>query len=313
MLFRSGSSATSSIYGNRNVISGLASGMDTEAMIENSISGYKKKIAGLQKQQVKTEWKQDAYRSIISKMVGLTQKYTSYTSATNLFSNSFFNRAVVTQAIGKYADKVGATGKSASDVAITSIKSVASAARYSHGIEGLVNQASATEAINWSDPVKESTVAGSISMVYGNNNLTLHFGEDDIFESQQDFVDAVNQQLSEQTIKSSGGASKASEFLEAKVNADGRMVIEQKAGKDNKFYVSGASENLEKVMGGAIGEENAGRGAVVFALGDKSMTKDVDIMDHLKERSMTFTFNGTSKTISLGDTAKRDKIGRAHV
>ncbi len=303
-----GSSATSSIYGNRNVISGLASGMDTEAMIENSISGYKKKIAGLQKQQVKTEWKQDAYRSIISKMVGLTQKYTSYTSATNLFSNTFFNRAVVTQAIGKYADKVGATGKSSSDVAITSIKSVASAARYSHGIEGLVNQASATEAINWSDPVKESTVAGSISMVYGNNNLTLHFGEDDIFESQQDFVDSINQQLSEQTIKSSGGASKASEFLEAKVNADGRMVIEQKAGKDNKFYVSGASENLEKVMGGAIGEENAGR-AVVFVLGNKGMTKDVDIMDHLKERSMTFTFNGTSKTISLGDTAKRNEKG----
>ena len=137
-----GSSSTSSIYGNRNVISGLASGMDTEAMIENSIAGYKNKILSLQKQQVKTEWKQDAYRSIISKMVGLTQKYTSYTSATNLFSNSFFNRAVTTVANGKYASKVSATGKSASDIAITSIKSVASAARYAHGIEDLVNQAS---------------------------------------------------------------------------------------------------------------------------------------------------------------------------
>ena len=30
-------SSTSSLYGNRNVISGLASGMDTEAMIENSV------------------------------------------------------------------------------------------------------------------------------------------------------------------------------------------------------------------------------------------------------------------------------------
>ncbi|NBK79395.1 hypothetical protein D5272_12565 [bacterium D16-76] len=304
-----GSSSTSSIYGNRNVISGLASGMDTEAMIENSIAGYKNKILSLQKQQVKTEWKQDAYRSIISKMVGLTQKYTSYTSATNLFSNSFFNRAVTTVANGKYASKVSATGKSASDIAITSIKSVASAARYAHGIEDLVSQASAAEKINWDDPVKESTVAGSINLVYGSNNLNLRFGEDDIFESTQELADSINKQLAEQTIKSSSGASKASEFLEAKVNADGRLVLEQKAGKDNKFYVSSASENLEKVMGGAIGEENAGRNVVIFGVSDKSMTKDVDILDHLQDRTMSFTLNGKTKTIQLGDTTPRDEDG----
>lgn len=304
-----GSSSTSSIYGNRNVISGLASGMDTEAMIENSISGYKTKIQNLQKSQIKTEWKQDAYRSIISKMVGLNQKYTSYTSATNLFSNSFFNRAVVTQANGKYADKVAATGRSSSDIAITSIKSVASAARYAHGIDDLVKEASSTEAIDWSAPVQESTVAGSISLVYGSNNLTLRFGEDDVFASKQEMVDSINKQLAEQTIKSSGGASKASEFLEAKLNADGRMVLEQKAGKDNKFYVSSASENLEKIMGGAVGEENAGR-TVVFGLGsDKNLTKDVDILEHLQDRTMSFTLNGTSKSIKLGDTADRDEDG----
>lgn len=304
-----GSSSTSSIYGNRNVISGLASGMDTEAMIENSIAGYKNKITSLQKQQIKAEWKQDAYRSIISKMVGLTQKYTSYTSATNLFSNSFFNRAVNTVANGKYASKVSATGKSASDIAITSIKSVASAARYAHGIDDLVKQASAAEKINWKDPVKESTMSGSISLVYGSNNLNLRFGEDDIFESTQDLADSINKQLAEQTIKSSSGASKASEFLEAKVNADGRLVLEQKAGKDNKFYVSGASENLEKVMGGAIGEENASRNVVIFGVSDKSMTKNVDILDHLQDRTMSFTLNGKTKTIQLGDTTPRDEDG----
>ena len=36
-----GTSSLSSIYGNRNVISGLASGMDTETMIENAVSGIK--------------------------------------------------------------------------------------------------------------------------------------------------------------------------------------------------------------------------------------------------------------------------------
>jgi len=297
-----GSSSTSSIYGNRNVISGLASGMDTEAMIENSISGYKSKITSLQKQQVKTEWKQDAYRSIINKMVGLSQKYTSYTSATNLFSNSFFNRAVTTTTNGKYADKVAATGKSSSDIAITSVKSVASAARYSHGIEDLVNQASATEALAWDQPVKESTIAGSMSLVYGSNNLTIRFGEDDIFETQQDLVDSINKQLSEQTIKSSGGAGKASEYIEAKLNDDGRIVLQQKEGKDNKFYISSASDSIkDNLLGGdgQIGEDTAGNVKVFGASKVNDWTKDVDMIDHLKERSISFTLNGQTKTIKL--------------
>ena len=32
--------SSNSIYGNRNVISGLASGMDTESMIENVVASY---------------------------------------------------------------------------------------------------------------------------------------------------------------------------------------------------------------------------------------------------------------------------------
>ena len=57
--------SSTSIYGNRNVLSGLASGLDTETLIENAISAYKNKITALQQKRTKTEWKQDAYRSII--------------------------------------------------------------------------------------------------------------------------------------------------------------------------------------------------------------------------------------------------------
>ena len=59
------SSSSSSIYGNKNVISGLASGMDTESMIENAVSGYKTKISTLQQKRTKVEWQQEVYRSII--------------------------------------------------------------------------------------------------------------------------------------------------------------------------------------------------------------------------------------------------------
>ena len=302
-----GGGSVSSIYGNRNVISGLASGMDTEAMIENSVSGYKKKIIALQKQQVKTEWKQDAYRSIISKMVGLTQKYTSYTSGTNLFSNSFFNRAVITKASGKYADKVSATGKSSNDVQISSIKRLAQAAKYTNSADSLIQSASQADMMDWTQPVKESTIAGTMDLVYGGNNLTIRFGEDDIFESQQDLVDNINKQLSEQTIKTSSGAGKASEYLEAKLNGDGRIILQQKEGKDNKFYINSASDSIkDNLLGGdsQIGEDTSGRVKVFGVSKPNDWSEEVSMVDHLKERSISFTLNGSTKSVSfdfLGD------------
>ena len=57
-LMSSSTSSTSSIYGNSNIISGLASGMDTEAMIENAVSGIKNKIAGFTQDKTMLEWEQ---------------------------------------------------------------------------------------------------------------------------------------------------------------------------------------------------------------------------------------------------------------
>ena len=88
-----GSSSSSSIYGSRNsnIISGLASGLDTESMIEGMLEGYKQKITGLQQDRQSLLWQQQAYQSISDKLVEFSRKYMSYTSSTNLLSSSFFN------------------------------------------------------------------------------------------------------------------------------------------------------------------------------------------------------------------------------
>ena len=105
------SSNTSSIYGSRNVLSGLATGLDTESMIENAVSGFQTKIASLQKRQTSLTWKQEAMRGVSTPMIQFAQKYTSYSSSTNLLSASFFNNAVNTAVNGTYKDKITATGK----------------------------------------------------------------------------------------------------------------------------------------------------------------------------------------------------------
>jgi len=95
------SNNVSSLYNSKNTISGLASGMDTEGMIEQLVQSYSNKITQLQQKNTKVEWKQEAYRSMIAKLVNISSKYTSYTSDTNLLSASFFSGAATMEALGE--------------------------------------------------------------------------------------------------------------------------------------------------------------------------------------------------------------------
>ena len=167
----------SSIYGNRNVLSGLASGMDTESMIENAVSGIKLKIQNLQVKRTKIEWQQEAYRSIIDKAVNFNNKYTSYSSKTNLMSNSFFSNAVNTVALGTYADKVSASGKTSSDIKINGVKQLATSASYTvTGLGGMssgeIKGITGGEKFDISGKIPVSTVSGMLSFQYGGTNGT---------------------------------------------------------------------------------------------------------------------------------------------
>ena len=174
------SSSTSSIYGNRNVLSGLASGMDTETMIENAVSGIKLKIQNLQKKRTKIEWQQEAYRSIIDKAVNFNTKYTSYSSKTNLLSNSFFSNAVNTATLGTYKDKVTATGKSSSDIKLNAVKQMAKAATYTTSglggkFKGEINGIEGAKGLDLNESMDVSNISGSLSIQYGSGKQGASF------------------------------------------------------------------------------------------------------------------------------------------
>ena len=52
-------------------VSGLVSGLDTEALVEAMVATQVAKKEKLQKAQTKLQWKQDAYKSINTKVYGL--------------------------------------------------------------------------------------------------------------------------------------------------------------------------------------------------------------------------------------------------
>lgn len=312
------SSSTSSLYGNRNVISGLASGMDTESMIENSISGYKSKITSLQQKMTKMQWKQDAYRSLIAQMNNITSKYTSYTSSTNLFSSSFFTKAVNTIANGANAAAVSATGKSSSNVAINRIKQLATAASYTVGTSGLVSEGSATESIKWNDKVETSNVEGSISIKYGGgqtgkgSTFTLRFDESEVYKTPEEFAKAINEKLKEKNITSSGGSQSADNYIQAKVQ-DGKVVLEDQKG--NYFAITSVSGGMEKIFTKGEAETIAGssnRGFTSSAIDENTLVnKEQTTFEYLQEKSISVTLDGKTKNINLGDVINSEAYKNA--
>lgn len=304
----SSSSYSSSIYGNRNILSGLASGLDTESMIENSVLGYKTKIERLIGQQTKLAWKQDAYRSITDKMIALTQGYTSYTSKTNLCSPSFFNNSVITTTGGKYADKVSATGKTTSDVSINAVKQLATAARYSvdagslFGVDGTATGA----AMNLND-LKVSKVSGSITLSVGNvnNSVTLSFGEGEAYAGAGNFVAAINAKLSEQKI----GEKNAGDMIEAKLEG-GKIVFAAKDGADkgDAVWVSGASGKIQKELGlkpVTTYDREKAQSSVDAPSG--MLFETVDAATALSNKTINVTLDGVTKKVSLGDLHVTDE------
>ncbi|MBQ8970569.1 MAG: flagellar hook protein, partial [Lachnospiraceae bacterium] len=55
-------------------ISGINSGLDTEAMVQELVKAYSSKTDTLKKEQTKAEWKQDAYKSLNTKVKSLFSK-----------------------------------------------------------------------------------------------------------------------------------------------------------------------------------------------------------------------------------------------
>ena len=242
----SSSSSTSSIYGNSNIISGLASGMDTEAMIENAVSGLKNKIAGLNQDKTKLEWEQTAYRSIIDKLVNFSDKYLSFASNTNLLSTSFFNSAIKNTSSGTYKNLVSATGKTASDFQILGAKKAVNASYSGIAKFNLGDQTFST-----------SMTMEELGLIAADGKAELNLGDDSkkIEVSASDTVSTVLSRISkEMGIDATYSTTTGKFYLKSQTSGvDGNFKIDGglaeslfgSAGTDKNKYTDGEDSYLK--------------------------------------------------------------------
>lgn len=315
-----GSSSSGSIYGSRNsnIISGLASGLDTESMIEGMLESYKQKITGLQQNRQSLLWQQEAYQSISDKLVEFSRKYMSYTSSTNLLSSSFFNNAVLTTTGGKFADMVSATGKTSSNVTIDAVAQLATSSRYTHSASGLGQATVGTDGkltvtgdgtFDVNGKMNVSELEGSLSLKYGNKEITINFDELEFFDEKgdgsgtitaDDLKSAIEKKLEDQNITLSSGDQKAaSELIKVEVGSNGEITFSDKTSAGNTVEISGATGKLKDSLG--LTGDKLGSS---FTFKEGTYTTQVSTAEYLSDKSITVTLNGVKKTISLADIVK---------
>ena len=304
-------SSSGSIYGNRtsNIISGLASGLDTEAMIEGLVQSYQQKITGLEQDRTKLQWQQEAYQSISDKLVEFARKYTSYTSGTNLFSSSFFNNAVTTTTGGAFANLVSAAGKTSSSVTIDAVAQLATAAKYTVNNTRLGSLGSGTVTsgtVSLGGTTNVSTIEGSLTLTYGSKNLTVSFGELDLFNKADGTLDttaletAINEQLKAQQVTIGDNTYTGDQLLTVSVGADGTLTLnDQMPAAGNSPYISKASGDFAGLVTTDLSNASEDRPAAVQLDMSKDVVKEMDTGDYLSGKTLSVTLNGQTKQISL--------------
>ena len=308
-----GTSSSSSIYGSRNtnIISGLASGLDTEAMIEGLVQSYQQKITGLEQDRTKLQWQQEAYQSISDKLVEFARKYTTYaySSGTNLFSNSFFNNAVTTTTGGAFANLVSAAGKTSSSVTIDAVAQLATAAKYTVNntrLGSLGSGAVTSGTVSLGDTTNVSTIEGSLTLTYGSKNLTVSFGELDLFNKADGTLDttaledAINEQLKAQQVTIGDNTYTGDPPLTVSVGADGTLTLnDQMPAAGNSPYISKASGDFASLVTTDLSNASEDRPAAIQLDMSKAVVKAENTGDYLSDKTLSVTLNGQTKQISL--------------
>lgn len=280
-------------------LSGLASGMDTESVVEAMTSDIQAKIDKVKQQQTKYEWKQDAYREVINSLVSFQNKYFSYTNpSTNLLSSAMYN-CVNKVAQGANASKISVTSSSSSTQTayrITGVTQMAKKAQYI-GNCGIGGNSISTGSISFDNRDTNIAAGKELEFKYDNVTYTITVPEDGSISADsqaENLASLLNKALAEQTVN--GSSTKLSEKLKFTASG-GKITMQTVSSADSRsFEITGGDSALLSGMGFSIGDKGNAKESLTGAA-------DVDVVKNqefsLEGKKLTFNLNGLSKTISF--------------
>lgn len=245
-------------------LSSLASGIDTESMVESMLSGIQSKIDKAQGDKTVLGWKQDMYRDIIKDMNEFHDKYFNILSENCLLSNAFYNamKAVSSSgAVNVTADSTASTGKTSIEVGqLATATSIKSSSAVSGVLSGRIDAYALTKR--------------EVIIEVGGDKKTIDLsGIDSQPDKKQAILDAFN----------NAGAGNIASY-----DAEGKLVLD-----------SGDEEKAIKVSGDSSAWGLATTGLAAYSSSYKGKLTTAEEVDPDKKPSFTVSLDGVKKTITI--------------
>lgn len=184
------SNSTNRAASSRNRMAGLMSGLETEELVKAMTANTKNRINSKQQKLQTLQWKQDGYRSIISKISEFKDKYLNLDSSTSIKANKVLKKCVATSS----SEKITAAAAAGASPAKYTIREAASAKTASVSSGGSV--AGGSIKLDFSDAVEGKNYEVKVKLD-GAVKTVVFTGGKSISETKQNFLDAANNAISD--------------------------------------------------------------------------------------------------------------------
>jgi flagellar capping protein FliD len=261
---------------------GLATGMDTDSMVKQMLSGEQNKVDRAKQKEQTIKWQQEIYRDVMKDMKSLQDKYFSVTSKDSIISSKAWNTLNVSSSNEKIITATGSAGANNID--------------YSFNVEHLAKPASISSSLS-KDGVKitkgEKLDALGLKV---ENKFSIKYGDKDTEISKEITIgpDDTTDSLIAKINESTDGKVKAS-FSEM----TGKLTVET-----NKTGINAKLNFVDSKGSGANPLEFLGLGNDLKGENSKIQvnSKDGSFIKTLEEESNSFSIDGINYSVHAEGT-----------
>lgn len=283
---------------NRLTMGGLATGLDTQALIEQLTYATRSKIAG-KKQSIQTlQWKTDAYREVTSSLNSFKENFFSYSSKNNLLSSSLYTNGKISCS-SPYVT-VSGSASSAKNLLIKDIQQLA-------GKAALTTTSSLTESAIRSGTLslkKEvHNLAGeSFTLSYSGKNYTVTFGSDFTSTDPAEIASFINDSLAKNAalVDDSGNLKISAGLVEGATPGTQAFCMVNHTGDGNNVKIAAGTKSALSALGFSV---SAGSATQITGseINPGQFTATLNLAQTMKDNFLKLKLDGTEKTLTFED------------
>lgn len=310
------STYTNAAYSNKG-FSGMASGIDTESLVQSMLSGMQNKIDKQNQEKQRLEWKQEIYRDIVDDINDFQNKYFNVTSKTSLRMTSFFNN--MKTECSSSAVKVSATDKASDTELKMQVARLASASSVSSTRAG----SDAIETVA-TDKANSFEYSRDINIKIGDKDFNVDFkGENgkeltadeiakkindavgsDFAKVKKEYKDADGNELTLKNGKFYDDDGKIVNENDVKTNVKG-LIFET----NKEFQISGSSAGMSIIgLSGTVKSKESDE-STAQVIESKAVNNQFSKVGAVTG-SVDVTLDGVKKSISIKEGESMEEFGK---